>query len=219
MDTNTAVSKKIRLSTPVIAAALLVLVGVGGAGIVSAATATTSTGTATHAHMGGGGVRGTVASVSGSIITVTGKNGTTYTVDATSAKFTKSASGAKPAAATISDIAVGDTVAVRGTVSGDSVTATSVRDGAFAGRGGKGRGVAGTVSAVNGNTVTITNSKGVSYTVDATNSKVSEIVSLPLSGIKVGDKVGVQGTVSGDSVTATHITDNLTATAPTTSTQ
>lgn len=213
------------MSTSIIAAALLAVVGIGAAGAVSAATstgATTSSTSSTHANHVGAGVRGTVASVSGNIITVTGKNGTTYTVDATSATFMKSVSGAKPTTATISDIAVGDTVSVRGTVSGDSVTATKVTDGVmtFTGRGGgKGHGVTGTVSAISGDTVTITNSNGTSYTVDATNAKVSEIVSLPVSGIKIGDKIGVQGTVSGTSVSATRITDGLVAPAPSTSTQ
>ena len=87
----------------------------------------------------------------------------TYTVDATNAKVMKSAtSGVKPTTATIADIQVGDTVMVQGTVSGTSVTATSIFDGKFTpryqrtnpastGKSVFGRGVVGTVSAVNGN--------------------------------------------------------------------
>ncbi len=71
------------------------------------------------------------------------------------------------------------------------------------------RGVHGTVSAVNGNTVTITNTDGTSYTVDASNAKISKMVDLNVSDIKVGDTLGVQGSVNGTSVTATHIMDGI----------
>jgi ABC-type dipeptide/oligopeptide/nickel transport system ATPase component len=67
----------------------------------------------------------------------------------------------------------------------------------------------GTVSAVDGSTVTITNTDGTTYTVDATNAKVSKMVDLSVSDIKVGDQVGVMGTISGTSVTATHIMDGV----------
>jgi hypothetical protein len=78
---------------------------------------------------GQNGVFGTVASISGDTITVTGRtpqNGTatTYTVDATNATVTKAG-----ASSTVSNIAVGDTIMVQGTVSGTNVTATSIRDG------------------------------------------------------------------------------------------
>ena len=180
----------------------------------------------------GQGVFGTVTAVSGTTITLTSKGfgasatETTYTVDASNAKFEKSVSGAQPTTAIISDIAVGDTVGVRGTVTGTSVVATDVTDGLMmhGGRGGFGHGpgVMGTVSALNGNTVTITNKNGTSYTVDATNAKVSKTVDIAVSGIAVGDTVGVQGTVSGTSVTAVHIMDGIPSQAnapPTTTTQ
>lgn len=74
---------------------------------------------------------------------------------------------------------------------------------------GEGRGIHGTVSAVSGNTVTVTKSDGTTYTVDASSAKVSKIVDLSVSDIKVGDTIGVQGTVSGTSVTAVHIMDGI----------
>src|ERR1700722_5977915 len=82
-------------------------------------------------------VVGTVSAVSGTTLTVTGMAGpnggspTTYTFDASSATVTKSGQ-----TSSVSSIAVGDTVAVQGTVSGTTVTATSIRDGQFAMRRG-----------------------------------------------------------------------------------
>jgi len=230
-------SKKKVVAT-VLAAALLIGLGAGITGVVSAAdtatTPTTQSSTYSGSHAGHG-VMGTVASVSGTTITVTGKNGTTYTVDASNATFLKTTppvAGSTPTAPTtitIAGIAVGDTVRVQGTVSGTSVTATKVIDGIGGGRGGfggkghggMGHGVTGTVSAVSGDTITITNSKGTSYTIDATNATASEVVSLPISSIKVGNTLGVQGTVSGTTVTATHIMDGIPTgpQAPSTSTQ
>lgn len=79
------------------------------------------------------------------------------------------------------------------------------------GRGalGRGRGVMGTVSAVSGNTLTVTGKDGKTYTIDATSAQVNKIVSLSVSDIKVGDTIGVQGQVSGTSVTAKHIMDGI----------
>ena len=74
---------------------------------------------------------------------------------------------------------------------------------------GKGHGVMGTVSSVNGNTVTLTGADGQTYTVDATSAKVSKVVDLSVADIKVGDTLGVMGTVSGNSVSAVHIMDGI----------
>jgi hypothetical protein len=107
---------------------------------------------------GPGGVRpaviGQVASISGTTLTVTsrgfgsnpganpgsGQNGTattTYTVDASNATVIKN-----NATSSVSSIAVGDTIAVVGTVSGTNVTATSIRDsiGGMGMMGGRGNG-------------------------------------------------------------------------------
>ncbi len=80
-------------------------------------------------HGRGPGVVGTVSALSGNTLTVLGKDGTSYTVDATSAKVSKSVSGAKPTDATVSAIAVGDTVGIQGTVTGTSVVANHIMDG------------------------------------------------------------------------------------------
>jgi hypothetical protein len=91
--------------------------GFGGAGGNGAGRGTAS-GTA------GTIVRGTVASVDGSTITVTESNGTSVSV---------AVNGSTPVSVSrfipLSGIAVGDTVRVRGSSSGTSVAATSILDG------------------------------------------------------------------------------------------
>ena len=70
---------------------------------------------------------------------------------------------------------------------------------------GRGRGTSGTVTAVNGSQITLTDSKGTSYTVDAGSAKISKISTITTGDIKVGDTLGVMGTVSGNTVTAKQI--------------
>jgi hypothetical protein len=185
---------------------------VGAATTSGTVTTGTTAGTASKGpHRFAPGVRGTVSSISGTTIVVAGKDGTNYTVDASGAAFHKAAAGTAPASVTIADIKTGDTVTIRGTVSGTAVTATDVLDGmmGMGGQGGMGmmgrKGVEGTVSAINGTTLTITNADGTSYTVDASKATVTKTVSEAVSDIKVGDTLGVDGTVSGTSVAAVHI--------------
>jgi hypothetical protein len=220
---------------------------IGGTALAMTASAATPTATQTTSGQHKGGVRkqgvmGTVSAINGNSITVTSKKFTkgatgttptattvTYTVDVTNATVIKSG-----ATSSVSAIAVGDTVMVQGTVSGSNVTATAIRDGQF-GKGGmqdKKPGVVGTVSAVSGNTITVTvkarPNKGssttstvvtpVTYTVDASNAKVTKSgAASSVSAIAVGDTVMVQGTVSGTSVTATAIRDGVMTRTPRTS--
>ncbi|MDE1924680.1 MAG: hypothetical protein KGH79_00665 [Patescibacteria group bacterium] len=197
------------------------LAGGAAAGISGIASASTSTNTATqtftdHGHRGmGPGIVGTVSAVNGDSLTVAGKNGTTYTVDVTTATVMKSSgAGSAPTTVAISDIAVGDTIMAQGTVSGTSVTATNVMDGQFfggphGGPGGMG-GVMGTVSAVNGTTITVTGQNGGTYTVDASSATVNENGSTSsLSNVKVGDTVRVGGSITTASMTATNIDDGI----------
>ena len=169
-------------------------------------------------------VLGTVASINGNTITVTGKQGfgttttTTYTVDATNAKITKNNT-----AGSISSIIVGDTIMVQGTVTGTNVVATTIRDGIAQGINKNGQEnrnsplvsagnglpiVAGTVTSVSGSTFVITNKSNVTYTVDATNAKITQGAnSITVSNITTGDMVVVQGTVNGNSVIASSVND------------
>ena len=179
------------------------------------------------------GVFGTVISVSGNIVTVSGKQGfgatattTTFTVDATNAKIMKN-----NVAGTISSIAVGDTIMAQGTLTGTNLVATMIRDGQMGmGRGMDGHGsgtvgsngqtkptaspftgngqpvVAGTVSSVSGSTLMIANKSNVSYTVDATNAKILQGQNtISISSVAVGDSVVVQGVVNGSSITASTV--------------
>jgi len=186
----------------------------------------------------GQGIFGTIATVNGNTLTVTGKQGfqnadsTTFTVDATNAKITKN-----NAAATVSGILVGDTVTIQGTMSGSNVTATTIWDGVTPGRG-QGKGiekpqtapspaitgngqpvVAGTISTISDNLITITNKSNVTYTVNATNAKITQGQNtIQVSGLKTGDSVVVQGTVNGQTVTASSIIDQTRLAGSTTTT-
>lgn len=69
------------------------------------------------------GESGTVAAINGNTITLTGKDGITYTVNASSASVKKVTTIA------VGDIAVGDTLMVSGEKSGTTITAKNIMDG------------------------------------------------------------------------------------------
>jgi hypothetical protein len=156
---------------------------------------------------------------------------TVYTVDATNAKIYK---GSATTTVSVSAIAAGDTVTVQGTVSGANIAATVIRDGAGGmmggqpGMPGKGFGhgasstpsttpiiqgngepvVGGSVAAISGTTLTVTNTSNVTYTINAASAAVVvKGTSSTISNVAVGDNVIVQGTVNGNSVTASSIID------------
>ena len=192
------------------------------------------------------GVFGTVSAINGNIITVAGKQGfgavtttapITYTVDATNAKIMKNGT-----AGTMASIAVGDTIMAQGTLNGTNLVATTIRDGVMGQRGGPGEAnkggqtgqelsaivgngqpvIAGTISAISGSTLTITNKSNVTYTVDTTNAKIVQGQNtISISNLATGNTVVVQGTVNGNSVTASSVIDQTrpasTATTGTTS--
>jgi hypothetical protein len=79
-------------------------------------------------------------------------------------------------------------------------------------------GVFGTVSAVNGNIITVTGKQGfgatatttVTYTVDATNAKVMKNnATSTVANIAVGDTIMAQGTLTGTNLVATMIRDGV----------
>lgn len=170
------------------------------------------------------GVFGTVASVNGTTLTVTSKvgpnnsAGSTYTIDASNATITKNG-----ASAFVSNIVIGDTVMIQGTVSGSNVTATTIRDGTPQQRTPKpkpnpiiqGDGqpiVAGNVTTISDMTLTITNKSNIVYTIDASNAKIEKgNATSSLSNVVVGDSVIVQGTINGTSVIASSIIDQSNA--------
>jgi hypothetical protein len=95
-------------------------------GFASSTTPRTKMQAAGIANITGNGepvIGGTVASISGTTLTVTNKSNVTYSVDATNATVNKSG-----ATSTISAIGTGDSVIVQGTVNGTAVVASSVID-------------------------------------------------------------------------------------------
>ena len=164
---------------------------------------------------GARGIAGKVSAINGTSLTVTtqarpnGGTATTYTVDASNATVTKNFS-----ASSVSNITVGDAVVVQGTVNGTTITAKTISDGVVpqgqpAIQGNGQPVVAGNVTVINGNTITITNKSNVTYTVDASGAKfvVSGTTSPTISNIAVGDSLTIQGTVNGNSVTASSVID------------
>lgn len=208
---------KNKFTKPFLALAALATVGAGAgaSALVSAQTATSSVTAATT--IAGRpeqvpGVHGKITAINGNTITINDERaGTTYTVDASAASVMVGGTpGSAPTTGSISSLKVGDMIAAEGTVSGTSVTATKIISGMMGGKGFgpggmHGRGTAGTVTSVNGNTITITGDNGTSYTVDASSATVSKVVEVAVSDIKVGDRIGAEGTLSGTTVTAKHI--------------
>ena len=137
--------KQSKLAKVLLGAAIVASLGTGFIGVVSADTTVASKTASTISRRPTGGSRGqgvvgTVVSVSGNTITLTGKDGKTYTINTATAKISKVET------ITTANIAAGDTLEIGGTVSGTSVTANTVIDGqlpAVAGfdgpRGGAGR--------------------------------------------------------------------------------
>ncbi|MGI9080195.1 MAG: DUF5666 domain-containing protein [Acidimicrobiales bacterium] len=177
---------------------------------------------------------GTLAGVKGSVLTVTTTDGRTVTVN-TSASTTVTAQ----VAATLADVQVGHRVTVRGTSSGaGALTADQITDtGSGPGRrngggppvgatpnagnpgapGGPGGSIpaglaAGTVSAVNGTTITVTGPDGTATTVTPSASlKVTTLQPSSVSALATGQTVRVLGPVGSDgSVTATSIQEGST---------
>ena len=95
-------------------------------------------------------------------------------------------------------------------------TAFAAGSGFGHGMAGRAPGVFGTVTAISGNSLTIS-SKGfgaqataTTYTVDATSATVTKNgTASSLGNVAIGDTVSVQGTVSGSNVTATAIRDGM----------
>ena len=75
-----------------------------------------------------------------------------------------------------------------------------------------GRGVSGTVTAISGKIITMTDKKNVTYTVDVTNAKfggegMGMNNPLTLANILVGDRITVRGTTTGTNIVALDVSD------------
>jgi hypothetical protein len=148
-------------------------------------------------------ISGTVVSVSGNSITLTGSKGVSYTVDATNAKFIRRFG----AAMQLSDIQTGDMLLVTGVVSGTSVAAKTIRDQSLQAHSGT---FVGTVSAVNGTGFTLQSKQRNSQTINTTSATVFKkgTASSSLGDIAVGQTVTVRGVWdrTNSNVTATRVT-------------
>jgi len=114
-------------------------------------------------------------------------------------------------------IAVAAVVGVNAVTSGSSAsTTTSAAAGPGAnGRGPGGQGAAGTISSINGSSISLTATNGKKTTVVTSGSTaVDEALSGSLTDVKVGDHVAVMGSTSGTTVIAQQITDSGTKTLP-----
>lgn len=75
-------------------------------------------------------------------------------------------------------------------------------------------GMGGAVAAINGTSLTITGHDGTTYTVDTSKAKITRgfgpnTETLALTDIKVGDKIGIMGTISGTNITAKTIINGV----------
>jgi hypothetical protein len=158
---------------------------------------------------------GTITALSGSTITfsVKNSNGTTSTYTANTSSSTKIEKNGTTGS--FASLAVGDVIKVEGTMNGSVVTATEIKVGSntnndrpFTFEGNGQPIIGGTVTAVSGSTITITNKSNVTYTVNATNAQFSKNAKVAtLSDIAVGDSILVQGSVNGSAIVASSIND------------
>jgi riboflavin synthase alpha subunit len=80
------------------------------------------------------------------------------------------------------------------------------------GRGGHGfggPGVHGTVTAVNGTTLTVQDKDGKTYTVEAAGATAAKIQKIAVTDVQVGDSVEANGTLTGSTLTAKHLMDGV----------
>lgn len=138
-------------------------------------------------------VRGDVTSVNSTVITLSGENGATYTVQAANASFEGGA---------LADLRVGDTLKVKGTMSGTILVATKIHNKDHASRSISTRLEnlrAGIVTSVSGNTFTLTRfGTGTNATI-LTNASTTVKVNgkaTTTAAIAAGDAVIVVGSSS-----------------------
>lgn len=145
-------------------------------------------------------VSAVVTAINGSVLTVNAKNGTTYTVNASNAVF----SGENGTNASLAQVKVGDTLHIKGTVNGSTITAEKITDAAIMVRSrlaANGAAGAGVVTSVSGNTFTIKPFGTKATTTVATSASTVYRVNGELassSDLTVGDKVVVAGSVNSD---------------------
>jgi len=205
------------------AAAVALGLAVGGGAVANASGSSSSTSTSTPGAPSWHGVGGTppaafgtVATVGTDTFTLTTHDGTTVRVHVGSTTTYVDGAVASPS---LADVTVGARVAVFGTDTANTVTATKVAIGDPGGPGGAGgrdgHGVGGTppaafgtVATVGTDTFTLTTHDGTTVTVDV-NSSTSYlefgVTSATIADVKAGTQVAVFGTDTANTVTATKV--------------
>ena len=150
-------------------------------------------------------INGIVTSISGSTITLTDKKNNVYTVDASNAKF--GGEGIRNTL-TIASILPNDKISVRGTVNGTTITASMISDISYVAR----TVFSGKVTAISGSTITLVKNKNVTYTVNAGSATLTKgfgknAKTILASDVVVGDRLTVNGTLSGTTISANSIED------------
>ena len=154
-------------------------------------------------------VVGTVASISGTVLTLTGPNNTTYTIDASQAKVMGGMMTGP--GLSLANVQVGDKLMVMGTINGTSVVAKTLADRSFEGRNI----FSGSVTAVNGSLLTISSRSKTgttTYMLDVSSATISKgamknQTMIQPSEIMVGDHLSAVGSLSGSTVRATSVSD------------
>lgn len=147
-------------------------------------------------------IAGTVTARSGATVTVLAGSGTTYKVDASNASIWKN----KSESASVASIDSGESIIVQGSVSGTAVTATKIYVVEIPEAAANG-GMRGTVTAINGDTITFLATGGTTYTVDISDADFRDGKGRDedKDDIDVGEMLVVTGDVSGSSIEATSV--------------
>lgn len=150
---------------------------------------------------------GTIAAVNGASFTLTTKANATLTVNTTSATVIEKFIGNSKQAATLSDLAVGENMLITGAVdsANNTLNASIVR--IMIKRTTK----TGTVQSVSGTTISLTDKKGTTFTINVAGAKLmrrygATIVDASL--IQNGDTLVATGLQNGTTFTAQTIRDN-----------
>lgn len=166
---------------------------------------------------------GKVTAINGAALTInsmTKSASTVYTIDVGSAVLTKGAT----TAITLANISVGDQIVAIGALTGTNVKAVSLMDLGAGKMDKKDKAEekpaitanihSGTVTAINGNSITIDSMFGktkTTYAVDASTAVLTKGrgtgMAIVLSNIAVGDRLMITGPLSGTSIKATAIRD------------
>jgi len=159
-------------------------------------------------------VSGSATGVNGNIIYLTGTNGTSYTIDATSASIRKAGT-----TIAVSSILSGDSLSVRGTLTGNNVVATSIMDG-VASEGSNGQAwsanranfSAGTITTLNNPSFTMQTST-TTVTVNTNSSTIFKNANAVASfaNLAVGQRVYVNGAKDSSNYIANATSVNVMA--------